>query len=104
MTEDFEKADAFSAARAAVAASGTVALELAIAGVPMVMAYRVNTYSAHIAKYLLRVPYVNLINLLLNKPIVPEIIQNEYMGRLSCVNVKVVCSPTKLTTGVQILE
>ena len=76
LTEDLEKADAFAAARAAMAASGTVALELAIAGVPMVTAYRVNKWSAHIAKHLLRIPYVNLINLLLNKPMVPEIIQD----------------------------
>lgn len=71
-----QKRHAFAAARAAMAASGTVALELAMAAVPMVVAYKVNKLSAEIAKRLLRVPYVNLINLLLDRPVVPELIQD----------------------------
>jgi len=69
-----EKADAFAAGDTALAASGTVALELAIAGVPMVVAYDVNAVSAFIARRLSTTEYVNLVNIILDKPVVPELL------------------------------
>lgn len=68
--------DAFAAARAAIAASGTVALELAMAKVPHVVAYRLNPVTAAIARRLLRVKYANLLNLLLDRPAIPELLQD----------------------------
>lgn len=59
-----EKYDAMAASNLALAASGTVTLELALAGVPSVVAYRVNPLTYQIAKQLIRVPYASLINLL----------------------------------------
>ncbi|MBU3654888.1 MAG: lipid-A-disaccharide synthase [Alphaproteobacteria bacterium] len=59
-----EKYDAMAASHLALAASGTVTLELALAGVPSVVAYRVNPLTYQIAKRLIRVPYASLINLL----------------------------------------
>jgi lipid-A-disaccharide synthase len=67
--------DAFAAARAALTKSGTSTLELAMAGVPMAVTYRVNTLSAAIGRRLIKVKYVAMINLLANAPLVPELLQ-----------------------------
>jgi lipid-A-disaccharide synthase len=68
------KRDAFAASRAALAASGTVALELAMARLPAVIAYRVNPLTGFLAERLVKVPYVNLVNLLLDREAVPELL------------------------------
>jgi lipid-A-disaccharide synthase len=70
-----DKYDAFAAADVALAASGTVALELALAGLPAVITYRVSAVTGWIGRRLLRVPYVNLVNLLLDRAAVPELLQ-----------------------------
>jgi len=70
-----ERYDAFAASRAALAASGTVALELAIAGVPMVIGYRLNRLTGIIARRLLKIRYVCLLNLLVDRLVVPEFLQ-----------------------------
>lgn len=72
---DVEKYDAFAAADAALAASGTVSLELAMAGVPSLIAYRLSPLTGFIAKKLIRVKYASIINLILDKPAVPEFLQ-----------------------------
>ncbi|MDP4795704.1 MAG: lipid-A-disaccharide synthase [Rhodospirillales bacterium] len=70
-----EKYDAFAAADAALAASGTVSLELAMAGVPSLIAYRLSPLTAFIAKRLIRVKFASIINLILDKPAIPEFLQ-----------------------------
>jgi lipid-A-disaccharide synthase len=70
-----EKADAFAAARAGLIKSGTSSLEAAAAGLPHVVAYRVNPISAAIARRLIRVPHVSLVNLLCGREVVPELLQ-----------------------------
>lgn len=70
-----EKYHAFAAADAALAASGTVSLELAIAAVPMVIAYRVHALTAWLARRMILVPYACLVNLILDQPAVPEFMQ-----------------------------
>lgn len=70
-----DKYDAFAAADVALAASGTVAVELAMAGAPAVICYRVAPFTAAIARRLLRIRYVSLVNLLLDRPAVPELLQ-----------------------------
>jgi lipid-A-disaccharide synthase len=72
-----EKFDAFAASDAALAASGTVSLELALAGTPHAVAYRVNPATAWIARRLIRVPFVNLVNLVLERAAVPELLQED---------------------------
>lgn len=67
-----DKYDAFAASRAALAASGTVALELALAGVPMAVAYRLNPLTEMLLDHVLKVRQVNLVNLLIRRPVVPE--------------------------------
>ncbi|MGE5200617.1 MAG: lipid-A-disaccharide synthase [Acidobacteriota bacterium] len=71
------KYDAFAASNVALAASGTVTLELALAGVPMVVAYRVNAATHAIVSRLVKVRYVNLLNLILARPAIPELLQKE---------------------------
>jgi len=71
-----EKHDAFAAADAALVKSGTSTLELALAGVPMVVAYRVNPLSAMIARRLIKVKFAALVNLLAGREVVPELLQD----------------------------
>ncbi len=70
-----EKLRAFRCARAALAASGTVSLELALAGVPMVVAYRVSQIEETIVRALATAPSVVLPNLILGENVVPEFLQ-----------------------------
>ncbi|MCZ8101400.1 MAG: lipid-A-disaccharide synthase [Burkholderiales bacterium] len=65
---------AFRQATAALAASGTVTLELALAGVPMVVAYRVSKLEEQL-KHIIRVPSIVLPNLILGENVIPELIQ-----------------------------
>lgn len=67
-----EKFNAFAAADVALAASGTVALELAMAGTPTVIAYRFNPLTNWLAKRLQRIRFVSLVNLVLDREAVPE--------------------------------
>ncbi|WP_274379605.1 lipid-A-disaccharide synthase [Azospirillum cavernae] len=71
------KHDAFAAAEAALAASGTVALELALARLPSVIAYRLNPITVALYRRLIRVKYVNLVNLMLDRMLVPELLQED---------------------------
>lgn len=68
---------AFAEAQAALAASGTVALELAVAGVPAVIAYRLTGIGSLFSAKLLRVPFVSLVNLIAGKMIQPEFLQGD---------------------------
>jgi lipid-A-disaccharide synthase len=67
---------AFRAARASLAASGTVTLELALAGVPMVGAYKVSLVEEQL-KYLIKVPSILLPNLILGERRIPEKLQKD---------------------------
>ena len=77
-----DKVDAFAAATAALAASGTVTLELGLSGVPMVIAYRTTAVTAWLARRLVRVRHVGLVNLIGATAVVPELLQEacEPMG------------------------
>jgi lipid-A-disaccharide synthase len=63
-------------ARAALAKSGTVTLELAVAGVPMVAAYKVSSLEGFVARHTIRVPSVILANLVIGQNVVPEFLQD----------------------------
>jgi lipid-A-disaccharide synthase len=69
--------DAFAAAHAALTKSGTSTLELAMAGVPMAVTYRVNPLSAAIGRRLIKVKHVAMINLLAGETLVPELLQQD---------------------------
>jgi len=75
VTDQEEKWDALSACEIAVVASGTATVEIARAGVPMVVAYRVNPLTAWLLRRMLRIRYVALVNVILNREVVPELLQ-----------------------------
>ena len=62
-------------AAAALVTSGTATLETALFGVPQIVCYKGNPISYQIARRILTIPYISLVNLILNKPVVKELIQ-----------------------------
>jgi lipid-A-disaccharide synthase len=70
-----EKYDAMAASDAAIAASGTVSLELAMAGVPPVVVYRVSALTAAIVRRMVKVRYASLVNIIQDRMVVPELLQ-----------------------------
>ena len=83
VSEPHEKDAAFRNARAALSKSGTSTLELAVAGVPMVAAYKVSLLEELIGRMFIRVPSYILANLVLGENVVPEFLQHH-------------CTPEKL--------
>jgi lipid-A-disaccharide synthase len=75
--DEREKFAAFDASTVALAASGTVSLELAIARVPMVIGYKIGWLSALVYRRLLLVRYITLANLILGREVVPEFVQEK---------------------------
>ena len=69
------KYEAFAAADAALAASGTVAVELAVAGVPAVIAYKVSPLTSFIGRRVVKVTHVSIPNILLGREAQPELLQ-----------------------------
>jgi lipid-A-disaccharide synthase len=90
VSDEVEKLDAFAAASVALTKSGTATLELAMADVPMVVAYRVNPVSAMLARRLVKVPHASLLNLLTEREVVPEMIQEA-------------CTPERLANALRVL-
>jgi lipid-A-disaccharide synthase len=72
-----DKFDAFAAAQAALAKSGTGTLELALCSVPSVIAYRVNALSYAIARRMGRVRFIGLPNIILDRALMPELLQDD---------------------------
>jgi lipid-A-disaccharide synthase len=70
-----DKFRAFKLARAALAASGTVTLELALVGTPTVVAYKIDKLVGPIIRRLITAPSVVLPNLVLGEAVFPEFIQ-----------------------------
>lgn len=77
VTDEAEKQAAFRSARGALAKSGTVTLELALAGVPMVTLYRGGAAEAWIARRVVRVSSIILANLVIGENVIPEFHQEE---------------------------
>jgi len=75
VTDAGEKHEIFRSARAALTKSGTSTLELALAGVPMVAAYKVPLIEELAARLLINVPSAILTNLVLGENVVPELLQ-----------------------------
>jgi lipid-A-disaccharide synthase len=83
-----DKRVAFRIARAALAKSGTVTLELALAGVPMIAAYKAGAVEAWIAQRVIRVSSVILANLVIGENVIPEFLQKD-------------CVPDRLAAGLR---
>jgi len=75
-----EKREALRAGDLALACSGTVTLEVAQAGVPMVVAYRLGSVTHFVARFLIRTPWVVLFNIAARDFVAPELIQHDCTG------------------------
>ncbi len=87
VTGNADKFAAFKASKAALAASGTVVLELAVAGCPTVMAYQVSGVTAWIVRRMVKVQHASLPNLILGRELLPEFLQER-------------CNPESLSAAV----
>jgi lipid-A-disaccharide synthase len=90
VTDLQDKHDGYAAAEAALTKSGTSTLELALAGVPMAVTYRVNPLSAAMARRMIRVKHVAMVNLLAGRQVVPELLQQD-------------CTPEQLAATLRLL-
>lgn len=90
LTKPEEKTKAFAASDVALAASGTVAVELAVMGVACVIAYRLSSMTAFIGRRIVKVPHVSLPNILLGREVQPEFLQES-------------CTPDKLAAALGLL-
>ena len=71
---------AMRAATVALACSGTVTTELALAGCPMVVGYRLGRVTYFLARLIVRTPYITLVNIAAKAPVAPELIQDDCNG------------------------
>jgi lipid-A-disaccharide synthase len=71
-----ERFNAFAASRAALAKSGTVALELGLARLPMVITYRLAPLTHFFASRMIKIPYACLLNIMMGRLVVPEMLQD----------------------------
>jgi lipid-A-disaccharide synthase len=90
MADQSEKFDAFAAGTAALAASGTATLELAMAGLPTVVAYKANRLTAAIFRRVALVKHVGLVNIIAGREVQPEFLQER-------------CRPDRLAAAVAAL-
>jgi lipid-A-disaccharide synthase len=67
--------DVMQVCDAIIAVSGTATLEIAIIGTPLVIIYKASWFEYFIAKSIIKIPYIGLCNILMNKSIVKELIQ-----------------------------
>lgn len=72
-----EKWGAFEAADVALTKTGTIATELALAQTPMVSAYKAGQLTAWVARQVMTVKYLNMLNLVLDRPAIPEFLQGD---------------------------
>ncbi|WP_299819170.1 lipid-A-disaccharide synthase [uncultured Pontibacter sp.] len=70
--------DLLAHAKAALVTSGTATLETALFNVPQVVCYKTSAISYFIGKMVIKVPYISLVNLIADKPIVTELIQDDF--------------------------
>lgn len=89
-TDDVNKYDAFQASRAALACSGTVALELALARLPAVITYRMSPITVTLYGLFIKMRFANLVNIMHDRMVVPELLQHR-------------CRPDKLAAACEVL-
>jgi lipid-A-disaccharide synthase len=88
--------DLLAHATLALAASGTVTIEAALLGTPMVTFYKVTALSWFAGKFLVDVPFYSMVNLIAGRAVIPELMQNEMTGeRLAAEALKLLNSPVE---------
>src|SRR5579864_3297369 len=78
--------DAIAHADLALAASGTVTVDAALLGTPMVTFYKVNALSWLLGRLLVRVPFYSMVNLVAGRAVVPELMQSQMTGERLAAN------------------
>jgi lipid-A-disaccharide synthase len=88
--------DSLAYADLAFAASGTVTVEAAVLGTPMVTFYKVTPLSWWAGRRLVKVPYLSMVNLIADRKVVPELIQNEMTaGKLAAAASEILADPAR---------
>jgi lipid-A-disaccharide synthase len=82
--------ESLAAADAAIVASGTATLECALLGTPMVVVYRMSDLTYQVAKKAVKIPYVSLVNLILETEVVKEFIQDFHVEEAAAEIVKLI--------------
>ena len=88
LIEKDEKKSALFATNFALAKSGTNTLELSLYHLPMIIAYKINFITHFILKLIVKIKFANLINLILNREIIPEMLQKKCRADLIFVQLK----------------
>ena len=73
--------DVLTCSSAAVVTSGTATLETALLNIPQIVVYKTDWLFYNLAKMVIKINYISLVNIILNKPAVPELIQNEFNSK-----------------------
>ncbi|MFZ4125378.1 MAG: lipid-A-disaccharide synthase [Rickettsiales bacterium] len=79
--ENEEKKALFAASHAALAKSGTISLECTLAGLPYITAYRAHPISIWYIRRKVKIPYVNMSNIILGRFVIPELIQEDLTAK-----------------------
>ncbi len=87
--------DLLSVAHAALVTSGTATLETALFKIPQVVCYKGSAISYQIAKRVIHLKYISLVNLILDKPVVTELIQNEFNAKALKQELELILDPDK---------
>ncbi len=83
---------------AAIVTSGTATLETALIGTPQIVVYKGNAFSYQIAKRLIKVPFISLVNLIAGRKLVPELIQNDCTAESILENLLNILQPDSYAT------
>jgi lipid-A-disaccharide synthase len=75
-----DRGEVIAAADIAISSSGTATLESAVLGTPVVVMYRLGRLTYPIARWLVRLPYFSLVNIVAGREVVPELLQDEVTG------------------------
>ncbi len=92
--------DILGAARGALVASGTATLEAGLLGCPMVIVYRLNRISWWIGRRRVTVPHIGLVNLVLGRRLVPELLQDGVTGRALADHLEPLLADGELRSGI----
>jgi lipid-A-disaccharide synthase len=76
-----QSSEVMAAADLALVASGTATLQAAVIGTPMILLYRTSSLTYWLARYLIRVRWIGLVNLVAGRSVVPELIQSDATGQ-----------------------
>jgi lipid-A-disaccharide synthase len=90
-----ETYDALAAADAAMICSGTATVEAALLDVPMVVVYRVSKLTALLAKPLIRTKYFAMVNLIAEREVAPELIQEDFQPRKIAGEIRKLLDPAR---------